>query len=220
MRRAAYGVYTRVAKFGDWIEQHVGPLTNGLAAIAEAGGTRLSDIEIREGLAQIAALLEPVRGKVAVAITADNRVRLGEKLVFRVESRVAGRLALIDINAAGETLVLFPNRYVPSGPAEMISAGASINVPDKGYGFSAFQAVEPVGRSRILALVVPETFKIDRFIAPPERRAKGFGAVAEPAPFLMHLIRQIEHFLTRRPAAGRAALSGWGYTIVNYEIIP
>lgn len=219
-RKSAYGVYTNVAQYGDWIQQHTGALTDGAVPAQATDAAKLSEAEVQEALTQMQALLGPAEGRVNVFITADNRVRLGEQLAFQVLSSVPGRLVLIDINAAGEALVIFPNGFVPPGAAEFIKSNTAIRVPGTGYGFSAFKAVEPLGKSRMLALVVPDTFKVARFMFGAKGRTKGFVPVQQPTSFLMRFIRQIEQFLARARAGGDDQLGNWAYSVTEYEIVP
>ena len=55
-----------------------------------------------------------------------------------------------------------------------------------------FEAQEPTGKGRLLALVLPEDFEIERFIAPPGELTKGFHNQESAAGYLMRLVRQIE----------------------------
>ena len=84
-------------------------------------------------------------------------------------------------------------------------------------------AVEPVGKGRLLALVVPEQFEIERVIAEKTAVAKGFVPRNDPPSYLMRLIRQIETALGSRgraaDAGGGSDLKRWGYAMVEYEIV-
>lgn len=217
-----YGVYTRVSAFADWIQTHTGPL-KGAATMRDAVTPRLTPPQIEEALAQIASLLGPASGRVTLGIDKGNRVRLGEKIAFQAASSIAGRLALIDINADGEVTLIYPNQYVAQGAIGRIRPGAQVKVPGEGYGgFTSFEAVEPVGKGRLLALVVPEDFDIERFVADRATLTKGFAPRNEPASVMMRLIAQIEAALTARTRSGTAPadeLKRWGYAVTEYEIV-
>ncbi|MGI9408674.1 MAG: trypsin-like serine protease [Hyphomicrobiaceae bacterium] len=218
--RAAYGVYVRTASYADWIQKHTGPLTDGRPLTGGPNSAKLSGTEVKEGLAQLQDLLGPARGRIKLHIDDNNRIRLGEKLVFKVNSSIPGRLALIDINAKGEVLLIFPNGFLKSDAIGIIKANQEIKVPDRGYGFTAFKAVEPVGRSRMIALVAPENFQINAIIAPEAMQFKGFEAVNEPTSYFMRFIRQISRFLTVARSGGQDGLDNWAFTVVDYEIVP
>ena len=214
----AYAVYTRTVQFAKWIQKHTGPLTDAAPGLTANDKSRLSGSELEAGLTQLQSLLGQTRGKVDLFIDDDNRIRLGERLKFQVRSSIAGRLALIDINAHGEVALIFPNQHVKSPKIGLIGAGTPINVPDTGYGFPAFEAVPPVGKSRMIALVTPDNFQIERFLATAKIRTKGFAPVAAPANYFMRFIRQIEHFLGVTRAGAAADTTGWAMSVVEYEI--
>ena len=228
----AYGVYTRVSAFADWIQKHTGPLA-GAAPIA-AKDNVLSVAQLDEGLRQLDGLLGSAKGRVRIGVRGGNRVRLGDKVVFEAASEIAGRLVILDINANREVMPLYPNRFVAAGTIGRIAAGQRVQVPGPDYpGFDAFEAQEPVGRGLLLALVVPEDFDIERFIVPPGQLAKGFAPVNEPPGYLMRLIRQIELAIALRARSGGGAAGGgvalggatadelerWGYAVADYEIV-
>ena len=214
----AYAVYTRTAHFARWIQKHTGALTDAAPDLATRDTSRLSRTELNAGLMQLTSLLGKSPGKVDLFIDDDNRIRLGEQLRFKVRSSIAGRLALIDINADGEVALIFPNPYVTSPKVAVIAAGATINVPDKGYGFPAFEAVPPVGKNRMIALVTPENFQIERFLATAQIRTKGFAPVPAPTNYFMRFIRQIERFIGLARSGAGATTSGWAMSVVEYEI--
>ena len=116
--------------------------------------------------------------------------------------------------------VIFPNKFVQSADIGRVKSGQSIVIPDQGYGFTAFRAVEPVGKSKLLALVVPQHFDIERFASTPTERSKGLVAVNEPASYFMRLIHQLEGSLASGRTGGTTDdLKSWGYTAVDYEIV-
>ena len=212
----AYGVYTRTSQFADWIQKHTGPLTDAAPDINSVKAGRLTESELAAGLAQLNSLLGSAPGKVNLFIDDDNRIRIGEQLTFKARSSVAGRLALIDINADGQVVLIFPNKFVTSPKVGHIEAGQEISVPDNG---SAFEAVEPVGKSRMIALVTPETFQIERILAASGVRTKGFAPVPAPANYFMRFIRQIERFIGVNRSGEPINTAGWAMTVVDYEIV-
>lgn len=216
-----YGVYTRVSAFADWIQAHTGPLKG--AAARQTTPQRLSPPQIDEALTQLELLLGAATGRVTLGIDKGNRVRLGEKIAFQATSGIAGRLALIDINADGEVTLLYPNQYTAQGNIGRIQPGVQVKVPGEGYGgFTSFEAVEPVGKGRLLALVVPEEFDIERYVADRATLTKGFAPRNEPASVMMRLIAQIEAALGARTRAGTSPadeLKRWGYAVADYEIV-
>jgi hypothetical protein len=214
----AYGVYTRVSHYAQWIQGHVGPLRGSADAIM-GGPSRLSEAEIAESFAQLKAELGSTGGKVQVGLMGGNRVRLGSDVVIEANSSIAGQLMILDINADREVTLIFPNRFVTQAQIGRIGAGERIAVPGAGYGFTVFRAVEPVGRGRLLALVVPDDFDTKRFAAEPSVLAKGFQPVQAPPSYLMRLIRQIEK--ARRGKDEKPTdIGNWGYHVIDYDVDP
>jgi secreted trypsin-like serine protease len=217
----AYGVYTRISHYADWIQRHTGPLTG--AAPAPAGSAQLSPVLIEEGLKQLDGLLGASKVRVKIGIRGGNRVRLGQQVIFEASSSIAGRLIIIDINAGQEVMLIYPNRFVSAGEGGRIRAAQQVRVPGPDYpGFTAFQAVEPIGKGELLALVVPDEFDVERFAAPKVVVSKGFQPINDPPSFLMRILRQIELALAARArggAAERDELKRWGYAKASYEIV-
>lgn len=220
-----YGVYTRVSAYADWIQARTGPLKGASVAGSGAGTAgKLSLAQLDEGLSHLASVLGAARGRVSIGVRGGNRVRLGENVVFEATSDIAGRLIIIDVNAERELMLIYPNKFVAEGDMGRIRAGARVAVPGADYpGFTSFQAVEPVGKGRLITLVAPEDFDIQRVAADRETVAKGFAPRSDPPSYLMRLIRQIEIAtgLRARSGSGGATdeLARWGYAVAEYEIV-
>jgi secreted trypsin-like serine protease len=222
--KQAYGVYTRVSHYADWVQKHTGPLRGASPLEATGAGNVLTVVQLEEGLRQLESLLGIGGGTVQVGVRGGNKVKLGVRVVFEATSAIAGRLAIIDINADREVVLLYPNKFTATGDdVGRISAGARVSVPGPDYaGFTSFEAVEPAGKGRLLALVVPEEFEIERFIADKATITKGFAPRNDPPSYLMRLIRQIEGALAARGRAGVGSgdeLKRWGYALAEYEIV-
>jgi hypothetical protein len=216
----AYGVYTRVSRFADWIQKHTGPLKGASVSTTVPAGNRLSSVQLEQGLAQLQALLGTAQGRVQVGIRGGNRVNLGQTVVFDAEATISGRLIILDINAAGEVVLIFPNAFVTRSDVGRVSAGAHVQIPGQGYGFDGFKAVEPLGTGRLLALIVPEDFDVERFAVDAPVLSKRFGPINEPPSYLMRLIRQIELALETGTSVARdAGLERWGYAVAEYNIV-
>jgi secreted trypsin-like serine protease len=221
--RNAYGVYTRISHYADWIQRHTGPLTGAAPAPSAAGAASLSPVLLEQGLKQLESLLGQSKGRLKLGIRGGNRVRLGQQVIFEASSDIAGKLLILDINASREVTLIYPNRFVMAGDPGRIRAAQQVSVPGPDYpGFTAFQAVEPTGKGELLAIVVPEDFDIERFAADKVVVSKGFQPVNDPPSFLMRIIRQIEVALAQRARTGggeRDELTRWAYAIASYEIV-
>jgi hypothetical protein len=214
-------VYTRVSHYADWIQKHTGPL-KGARALATTAEARLSSVQLAEALRQLDSLLGPANGRVQIGVRGGNRVRLGDKVIFEAASEIGGRLVIVDINADGQVMLLYPNQFTSAANPGQIKAGGRVAVPGPDYpGFTAFKAQEPLGKGLLVALVVPQDFDIERFAAGLAVRSKGFQPVNDPPNYLMRVIRQMETVLMGRAklrGAG-ADLPDWGYGLAEYEIV-
>lgn len=220
----AYGVYTRVAAFSDWIQRHTGPLAGASLPKATAStANRLTENQLSEGLKQLENLLGASSGKVRIGIKGGNRVPLRGQIAFEASSDVAGRLMIFDINANREVVLIYPNTYMASTDLGLIAAGARVQIPAAGDpNFSSFEAVEPVGRGKLVAIVAPRDFEIERFVADKATLTKGFEPRNDPPSYMMKVVRQVETTLYRARSSankGSGTISGWGYAVTDYEIV-
>ena len=218
----AYGVYTRVTAFADWIQSHTGQLEETTVAIAPP--EKLTAAQLAESLDQLEGLLGTAKGRMTLGIRGGNTIRLGREVVFEAESQISGRLLILDINADLEVTPIYPNRFVDTRDLGRIRARERVVVPGPNYpGFSAFQAVEPVGRSYLLAMVVPEDFDFERIAVPRSSLEKTFAPIANPPSYLVQLLRQIELAILGRERVGETVRSQdtprWAYTLTPYEIV-
>lgn len=217
----SYSVYTRISAHARWIQDTVGRLPAVSPDRVPTTADKVSLADSLDAINQLKDMFGSFAARVDLSITDDGRksIRLGEKLVFRATSQITGRLILIDINAKGDVLLIFPNKYVDDDNVGKISAGETISVPSPGYGFTAFQAVEPVGKSRVISLVVPEEFDLSRIAASARIRKKGLVPIKEPTNYLARFIRQIEKYLTGSRNNRQSQRSRWAYSVTEYEIV-
>ena len=80
-----------------------------------------------------------------------------------------------------------------------------------------------MGKGRLVALVMPEDFEIERHVATEKSLTKAIGPRDDPPSYMMRVIRQIETAIDARAADDRrsraAELRRWGYQTVEYEIV-
>lgn len=170
--------------------------------------------------------MAPVKDSVRIAFrrrddgvkVTGNRVRIGERYLLEVSSEAAGRLILVDVDAAGKVTQIFPNKFVEAADASVVRAGDTVTMPGPGYGFDWLKAVDPVGAGRLLAFVVPEDFPVERTVASEERLARGFQPERAPTNYLMSLTTQVYKTL-REDVDGRADPERWALRIADYEIL-
>ena len=225
----AFGVYTRLSAHADWLQATSGLALKQSVSVAMPAANRLTAEEGDEAVRQLRDLFGPASARLDVNIEnrrggdAGTRLKLGDNFIFRAKSSIAGRLVIIDINATGEVILIYPNKYVREDDLGLIKSGETVQIPGPGYGgFTHFQAVEPVGKSRLLVLVVPQDFNIERHAAPARVLTKGLAPRNEPASYLMRLVRQISVALklrARTAGSEEQIQKRWGFTALDYEIV-
>ncbi len=199
-----------------WLNGKPSPVVASAAATSTGSSQPAAPRDAKASQARLAHLgvvLRAAEGRAAVKLRGGNAVKLGSQIVFEVTSTVPGKLILIDINAAGEVVQIFPNSFVASDQATRVQKDTTLPIPGPGYGFSGFKAVEPVGRGTLIALVQPDTVTGSLpFIA--EQTSKGFQPIAAPNAYLEQLISHVTG-----GTKGASAADGWGYARVEYEIV-
>ena len=147
----------------------------------------IADQALATALKQLESSLTSSKWRIRVAVSSGDQVKLGGLFSFSVNSDVAGRLVLLDVNANGEVVQIFPNRHVASGDARFIDKGKPISIPDPMNptyrGLTGFRAVEPLGRGRLIAIVAPKDAPIADIVE-AQRMTKGFVPGAH-ASYLM-----------------------------------
>ena len=224
-----YGIYTRVSHYADWIKSIVPDAHFIKSAIEIRAGERAAKREAFAALAQLERNFSHVKGKVHVKVrlkkggyvATDRGVKLQQKFVFEVNSKLAGRLILVDIDAAGKVTQIYPNQFVKSKGEGWIKAGSKVKLPDEGYGFDWFRAAEPLGKGKLLALVAPQNFPVENLVANSLRINRGFTPEKSPTNYFMNLLQQIFRSAGVRGFALEtgARNKGWGYDVMDYEIV-
>ena len=142
-------------------------------------------------------------------------LRVGEELVFDVQSRVGGRLLLVDINADHEVGQILPNTYTRRLLDPVISTGEKLTVPNEGFGFRAFRVGPPKGLNRLLVVVTPDEFK---FGTKSENMSRS-ATLASPLGYLMNLTSEVRAALQNGESSGTAAATDkWTMGVLEYKI--
>lgn len=236
--RKSYGVYTRVSHFMDWIKSNI---DEPLPAIDANQIYKSTDVARQLPLAKntvtaLQNLFKGARGKLDVSLHRKDgsatsgggvvQLKLGDSYIVRLNSNLGGRVILLDMDARGTMTQIFPNKYVRSGEIARINAGAPIAIPGQSYGFDWFEAVEPIGRGRLVALLVPDDFPLKSHVASADRLSEELGPLDNPGNYVLNLLDQLHgHMATTasdqltpdRITAG-AARGAWAINVLDYEI--
>jgi secreted trypsin-like serine protease len=224
----AYGVYTRVSSYVPWIKTFVPEVVTVESEVAQDPSVVHAHLAlVNQAVGEIKSLLSKAGGNVGLKVRrhgdgasiSDLGLSIGERYVMEASSKIAGRLIVVDINANGDVIQIFPNKYVQSKNIGRITGGETIQVPGPGYDFNWFRAVEPLGKGRLLALVVPEDFVDTYANVAAQWQGKGFLPEKAPSNYLANLIDQINSLLqAHRGITRESDKQEWAFDIVDYEI--
>lgn len=209
----AYGVYTRISHYAGWLRRQVPDIPQ---ATTSAG--RGNDLSATDFLGQVSGLLGGSTDRVVIGVRGGQVVKLGGTFAFEVSSEIAGRLIIIDVNAAGVATQIFPNQFVADASRSLIKAGETVLVPGPGYGFDYFRAAPPLGKGRLMALVVPPDFAMEHIVTAPVR-AKGFVPERSATGYFLNLLHQIATSAGVMRAGGTSPVGRWAVTSAEYEIV-
>ncbi len=151
-------------------------------------------------------------GAVRVRMSPGPRIALGAALDIVVESDRDGYLVLLDVDATGRLIQIFPNEpSLASGVSDRIRAGQRVTLPGQRAGFR-FRAEPPTGRGALIAVVANESASLRDLTA----RHKDLSVVPHPESYLVELAE-----ILRDEAAGNRDRSDFGWAVgkLDYEIV-
>ena len=148
----------------------------------------------------------------------SRRVRLGKKIKLQVHSERSGHLLLVDVNAAGEVVQLFPNVYSErahkllkrAGKGDEIRAGGAIEVPAPLQGFS-LPAREPTGPGTLFAVVTEDPVSLDGLVSPDR------GLEVVPVRWLLEIGERLRE--PQMSKDGAWTRTRWSFARLDYEIV-
>ncbi len=148
-----------------------------------------------------------------LAMKPAGKIKLGQSIQIEVTGRKAGWLVLLDVDAAGKIVQLYPNDLATKhGSDGKISAGRPITIPDAYYGFD-FKAGEPTGKGALIAIVTEDAVPLEDLVKPHG----DFAAISDPDAYLAELAKRLREIWTA-DHANRAL--NWSMAELPYEIEP
>jgi secreted trypsin-like serine protease len=220
--RKAYGIYTRVSAFLPWIRSNVADFkpTPGGRILPQAGG-----VGSARALDELLDSLDRDGGKIALVMHPSPQLHLEQTLSVDVTSTAAGRLLLLDENARGEIVQLHPNVYVSAGDG-LLAPEVRMSIPagDAPYAFKVFP---PVGKGRLVAIVVPSNVSLDRQVSGGSLLGRELAAEPQPTSYAMNLARQLITLREQQRAAPNVSTARapgirpeWSVVVQQYSIEP
>jgi len=218
-RERKYGVYSRLSHYAPWLRAHAGNLL-----AAKAGGQPSPSVErasiAEAGIQQLRQAFGGTANRIGINVNGAQPFHLGSRYKFTLHSPVSGRLILIDIDANYTVTQIFPNAF-ESDPEKIsrVEAGTALTIPPPESGTIEFEAVEPVGKNKLVALVVPAQFPMTATAASSEviSATNGMQPVPAPVKYLSNILDQAISGYAKSKQAGDT--SGWALGILDYEIV-
>ena len=152
----------------------------------------ISGWKIADPLIRLSALL-PNGG--SVKINGSNKVRIGSKTTVVISSSLDGEMIVFDVDAKGRETLLY---------SSMAILRSLPNAPQR-YGDVSFDvsATYPIGKGRLVAMVVP--------------RAKVMGTFSTN-PSLSQIVAQLHDAVNRHCVDCSPNITGWDYSMFEYEV--
>ncbi len=208
-----------------YCERHARDCKRGLTPQLEAMPSRTSDLAFglaRSMLSRTAAFAKdilvqaadrPVPGAAApvrLRIEPGPRLEPGTDITIVVDSDREGLLTVLDIDADGKLVQLFPNEEsLRAGVRARIRAGEAVRLPGEQAGFR-LRAVPPLGRGLLIAVVSDGTDRIAMLTG----RHKDLAVVPSPEAYV---VEAVEALRADRKEDGDAA--SWNIGTLHYEIV-
>jgi len=217
------GVYTRISSHIGWIRSIVGKLV----PFTPRDGQDRAPSSLRS-LEELLDVLKAGKGHLQAEICEEgtdrcgvSTVKVGDFFTFRLLSNTGGRIVLVDINSKGAITQIFPNSFSGLGAEGRIQAGKPLMFPEPEYGWRV-QGQDPVGPSRLVALLLPENANLEAFAASAQTKSKGVGVSFEPGwnedgEGAEDYSQDLSHSLSRE--LERLGLSDAAAVILNYTVI-
>ena len=125
--------------------------------------------------------------RVGLSISQGTRLEVGTELDVVVTSPRDGYLVLLDIDAAGDMVQIFPNEIShSSGAPAQVTAGEPVRVPQTGDPFR-LRVSPPAGAGMLVAIVSDETPQLEALAA----RHKDLSVVERPNAYLVEMAEAI-----------------------------
>jgi len=171
------------------------------------GGLPSSAVLAKDLLVQPAA---DASGTVRLNIRPSPRLAIGDVLSIVVESERSGYLTLLDIDAAGRLVQIFPNDpSLRAGVPASITPGRPVTLPGQHAGFE-FQTTPPTGRGLLVAVVSDGSDHLAELTS----RHKDLSVAPSPEAYLV----EIREALRGASTSGTNG-KGWDVAIVEYEVV-
>ncbi|MCI5217615.1 MAG: DUF4384 domain-containing protein, partial [Candidatus Electrothrix sp. LOE2] len=149
--------------------------------------------------------------QVTVRVREGHRLRLGDPVTIECTSNRSGYLVLLDINAKGEMLQIFPNRYSTPTADNFIPARRAVVIPGPDWGFT-IEAQPPLGKNKLIAIFTEDRVNMNDLLG----KYKDLEVITEPTTYLADMTGRLQSVWVgddvNRPVK-------WSKAIFEYDIV-
>lgn len=184
-------------------ERMTAPAFGALAAADTANDTAtlVKDLFVRPARAR-----RGEAGGLRLSMSPAPRLAFGDEMTFTVESDRDGALLLLDVDAAGQLVQIFPNDFADAGRSGRIRAGDRLSLPGPDDWFR-FRAAPPLGRGLLVAVLSDGSARLSDLAS----RHKDLSVVPRPEAYVTDIGEAL------RAAGGEGG--GWSVATLAYEIV-
>lgn len=191
----------------------------GLTPMLEVANDLLGSSVIPEKKSRVSSLQAGIdsmlpgerSAQVTVKVREGSRLRLGDTVTIECRSNRSGYLVLLDINAKGEMLQIFPNRYSTPTANNFIAANSRVVIPGPNWGFT-IEAQPPLGRNKLIAIFTEDRVDMNDLLG----KHKDLEVITEPTTYLANMTGRLQSVWVKddvnRPVR-------WSKAIFEYDII-
>ena len=150
--------------------------------------------------------------RVRLGMKPGTKVRVGTELEIVIDSDRDGYLVLLDIDADGRLVQIFPNEpSLKAGITQQIRAGQPITIPGNSAGFR-YRATPPVGHGILIAALFAENPQVTNLVS----RYKDLSIVPHSEAYLVELGEALRSNAARQAEGNQ---QGWLMGKIEYEIV-
>jgi secreted trypsin-like serine protease len=224
--KEAYGVYTRVSAFQDWLQR-----TTQIALAQDTPSLPPpADVAAAPPPVQVAPpAVEPSPAPtltntagLAVSFAQGDRLKVGQIVQFKVTTAKPGYLLLIDLTPDGRMIQIFPNARSLASPtggrpkSNLIEPGRVVMVPDPKNPYEGFEFSmdPPTGEGLLVAILSAEPLNSVSLPSAPTALSR-----AEALDFLTKVTDELGRSIEVVGVGATAKPRDWSFATRTYRII-
>ncbi|EGP09592.1 putative serine protease [Bradyrhizobiaceae bacterium SG-6C] len=160
-QKDGYGVYSRVSAFGDWLRSNTGLSFDASVPADPMPAPGAVPGSLPSGQPAPPALAVNNSAGISVSFAQGDQLKVDEITQFRVVSKTAGYLLLVDITPDGKMTQIFPNARSLSSPlrsrarSNYVQANSPTLIPDPQNPYEGYdiKVEPPIGEGLLVAIL-------------------------------------------------------------------